>query len=917
MATDIRKQIELVFNATNRTGGVITAVGKDLGTLNSSIGSLAAPFASITKGVLALDTVLVGLAVGGVTASVSSFKSFDDVMRKVGSIMGASQVEMQTLTQLTKDLGATTRYTAQEAAQGLEFLAMAGFSASESMEALPQVLNLAQASATDLGSTADILTNIMAGYGIKVEDLAGTTDVLTAAFTNSNTNLVELGAAFKYVGPVANAMGLSIEETSAILGKLADAGYKADQGGTALRNILLALAAPAGNMGKLMKELGVDTEELGVDLADSANALRSLGVEVKDAQGNLKPFPQIMDDLAAGLSQIQSPADRAATLVEIFGKRGGPQMAALLSQGSASVGDLKTKIESLGGVTTKIAGDMEAGIGGAVRALISAFQGASIEIGEKFSSGLIDPIGSLTDIFRTLRIEVADGTFDPVFDAFDRFGESLAGVMGDIAETLPEALERVDWSGIIDSLENLKETFGGVFDDLDFDDPDDLADAIQGVVDTFESLVDFTDGIADVFVEVGGFVLDLIEDFNNLDSETKKTFGSISGIGSVISGLTGPFAQVADGIKAMGTAMQVVAGTQVAKLATSLVGAGGLTSALGAVVSSPLFLGVAAGAAGGLIGTAFRKAIPAIDDAAQSVLGWIDKHTGVFGVYEKQQKVKAEWEAIQKKTVEAGGAVDVVAEKSKEDFLSIVNAMDPAMESTKVLTEKLREMGVLVEEPKDIKVTADTDDAKEKLQEITYWIEEGGKKVEKTILVPVDTSQIDKAKEKIETIPLEKQLEIETDLKIEQIKASAAIAQDALKFRAEVDIAEIQAASEMLMNMSDNITEMFTSTGDVISSLFDTLAKDTLSMSDKWAIQDQLREEAEIRQRTLKMQEKLNDAQIAYLKERTKMMQKGEALIQVDGTGLAPELEMIMYKLFAAIQVRASQEGLEQLLLGV
>lgn len=911
MAADITRKMEIVFNATNRTGQVIESVGRDLSKLNYSVGSMAAPFAAATKGIVALDAALVAMAGAGIAYSVSQFASFDDVMRKVGGIMGASEAEFVQLTELTKNLGATTRYTAAEAAQGLEFLAMAGFNFEESMEALPQTLKLAQASATDLGVTADIVTNIMAGYGVEVGELAQTSDVLTATFTNSNTNLQELGQAFKYVGPVAKAMGLEIEDTSAVLGKLADAGYKADQGGTALRNILLALAAPMGNTGKLMKELGVDTEELGVDLSGSANALQSLGVTVKDAQGNLRPFEQIMDDLKAGLDKIPGPADRAAILVEIFGKRGGPQMAALLSQGSESVLNLEKKIRSLGGVTDKIATDMEADIGGAMRGLRSAFESVAIEVGGKFSDGLLDPIRSVSDVFRTLTFTVKDGAFDPVFNAFDRFGDNIADALQGIAENLPEALEGIEWGGLIDSFENIQETIGGIFGDIDFDDADSIRGAIQDIIDTFQSLVDFSDGIAGVFVKVAGEVKGLIDRFNDLDPATKESMGSISGIGSVISGLTGPVGQITGAIKGMGTAMQVIAGTQVVKLAQSLIGTGGLTKALSVVQAHPL---IAAGAMGLGIGTAMRNAIPAIDDAAQSVLGFIDKHTGLFGVYEKQQQVKEQWAEIRQNTGLAQDSIEEVASRSQQDFLEIVNAMDPAMDSTKLLTEELRKLGVLVEEPKNIEVTADTSEATRAFQEVQVWREKSNSW--ETIRIPMEVTGADAAKEKIEEIPAEKRLKIETDLEIAKVKANAATIQEALQWQAKVDIAEIEAAAKVTTELSKNITEMFVDSGKLMSDLYSQWDENT-SLSEKWSIQESLSKEQETREKTLKMQEKLNDAQVEYMKERTKAIKSGQALIQVDGAGLQPELEMVMWKLFDAIQIRASQEGLNQLHIGL
>jgi TP901 family phage tail tape measure protein len=907
---DLRRTIEILFEGTNRTGTAITGISKDLGSLNFAVASVTSPLASVTAVVAKLDAALVALAGAGIAYSVTQFARFEDKMLKVKGIMGASEAQYIELTNLARELGSTTRFTATEAASGLEFLALAGLTFEQSLEALPATLNLAQAAALDLGRSADIVTNIMAGYEIKAADLVKTTDVLTATFTNSNTNLEELGQAFKYVGPVAKGLGLELEETSAILGILASAGYKAESGGTALRNILLALVAPAGNAGKLMKELGVDTTALGIDIASSAAALASLGVTVKDAEGNLRDFPLIMDDLRAGLQKIQDPADRTAILIEIFGKRGGPQMAALLSKGGEAVTGLEDKIRSLGGVTKRISEEMESGMGGALRSLRSAFESVAISAGDNFAEGLIDPIRSAGDLLRAIRFSIDDGAFDPVFDAFNNFGSTLDGNLRAIAQHLPEAMAGVNFDGLIGSFEEISQTIAGIFGDIDFDDPEDLRDAIQKIIDTLESLVDFSDGLAGVFVNVGREILDLIDGFNNLDDETKKTFGSISGIGAVLNGVTGPIGDLISAVKGMGIAMNVVAGGQVVTLIKSLVGTGGLTAALTAVSAHPL---IAAGLAGVTIGTVWRKMVPEVDAAAQSVLGFIDKHTGLLGVNEQQTENEKQWIEIQarwKQIMEDRKAAGVDAQT---EFKAAAGDIDSATDSTEALREKMRELGILVEEPK--KVSIDTAEAEKGLETISYLVGEAGNQVLRTIKVPVDTSEIEKAKETIEDLPLEKRIKFETDIQIAEIKAQADIVSAALEWEAKVDIAQAEAATKQLEAVAQGVTAAFENTGDVIGSLFGEL-NDASSTGVRFTIERAISEEQDRRDRALKMQEDLTKAEIKNLDARTERLQSGEAMITVNGDGLQPHLEMVMWEIFEAIQVRATQEGVDQLLLG-
>lgn len=883
MAVDITRKIEISFNAVNKTGTALTSVSRDLDKLVYSVSNVVSPLSSAAKGIAAIDAALIALAAGGIAYSTKQFASFDDTMRKVGSIMGATDEEIVNLTELTKELGATTRYTAKESAEGLEFLAMAGLSASESMEALPQTLKLAQASATGLGNTADILTNIMAGYDIAVGDLANTTDILTAGFTSSNTNLMELGGAFKYVGPVAASMGYELESTTAILGKLADAGYKGEQGGTALRNIMIALAAPAGNVGKLMKELGVNTEEMGIDLADSANALKSLGVNVKDAEGNLAPFPDIMQQLQAGLDKIPDPADRAATLIEVFGKRGGPQMAALLNQGADSVAGLESKIRSLGGITDKVATDMEAGIGGALRGLRSAFESTALAVGENASKGLIDPIYSVTDFFRTLTFTVNQGMFDPVFNAFDKFGDEIADAVDDIAENLPEALEEVDFSRFLDALGDFGQAFGSVFEGVDLDTPEGLADAIQRVVDTLESLTRLSVELAQTFINVGKYVGGLIEKFNSLDQDTIATFGKIVAIGAAVSAIAAPVALATTALK-------------------------GLAGVITVITANPLVLALAG------VSAAVYGVVKGVDYLTQKIGGFDDVAESIKPP-EGLKEFSGTVEDIATATDGAGGALDTMAEKSKTDFNKMVKDVENASSWTGYLTEEMKKLGILKVEP-TVEVKG-ADKAQKQFETLTYWIGDpkaGG--VKKEITVEVDTSKVEESAKKIEeAIPPVKKLEFETDLKIEEIKAQAQVAEAAFKMRAEIDIAEIEAGARIMEAMAEGVASSFASTGDVITGLFSNL-DDESSLSKQNAIMRAIAEEQERRTEALNMQKELNQAQIEYMEARTKALDRGEATLTVQADNLAPYLEAIWEEILAQIQVKASQETLDQVLLG-
>ena len=209
-------------------------------------------------------------------------------------------------------------------------------------------------------------------------------------------------------------------------------------------------------------------------------------------------------------------------------------------------------------------------------------------------------------------------------------------------------------------------------------------------------------------------------------------------------------------------------------------------------------------------------------------------------------------------------------------------------------------------------VAIDTKEAEEKLQSLEVWRESTG--TWETIKIPVDTKGIEKAKSEIDSIPAAKRLEIETDLEIAKVKSQAETVQAALQFKAEVNIEEIKSATEITKAVAANISEMFADTGKSITSLVSMFGDDTTISQDN-AIYRAISNEQEYRGKLLEQQKDLNDANIKYLNAKTKKLQSGDALITVNGDGLQPHLEMIMWELFAAIQIRATQEGLNRILL--
>ncbi|MBM7838358.1 TP901 family phage tail tape measure protein [Alkalihalobacillus xiaoxiensis] len=206
-----------------KIGGDISGLSKGISEAQSQLKTFSSDAEAGFKAIGTAGKVVTGAGValaGGLGFAVKTSMDFQTEMARVGALSGATDDELRQLTETAKEMGRTTSFTSTQSAEALSFLSMAGYSASESMDALSGLLNTAAAGQMDLGETADITSNILQSFGIAAKDTGKVADVLTAAFTSSNVTLTDIGETLKYVGPNAAAAGYSLEEMAAATGLL-------------------------------------------------------------------------------------------------------------------------------------------------------------------------------------------------------------------------------------------------------------------------------------------------------------------------------------------------------------------------------------------------------------------------------------------------------------------------------------------------------------------------------------------------------------------------------------------------------------------------------------------------------------------------------------------------------------------------
>lgn len=375
------KQAETSFNRLVRTvqkgsrqiSSGVQKIGKGAGQMAGALRSAtmaAAPFTIAT-------------ALGTKKAA-----NFEHQMSAVKSISGATGEEFASLSKEAKRMGIVSAFSATQSAEGMENLARAGAKPKQIIAALSGVMNAAAADGIDLGTSASIVSKVVKGMGREWGEAGKIADILALASARSNTNIVGLGEAFTYGVSTAKNLNMSIEETTAIFGKLADAGLQGSMGGTAFANMMNKITKPTRDGSKLMKQWGIN--------------LTHAKDSIEGAKGELLPFDKIIGQFKKQLDAIPDTALRARRATELFGIRGARAFNALSTAGPKALRELRQELELSTGAAERMANIRLDNFTGQVTLLGSSMEGFAIEFFQPllkgFTSTVKDMIGGVNAV---------------------------------------------------------------------------------------------------------------------------------------------------------------------------------------------------------------------------------------------------------------------------------------------------------------------------------------------------------------------------------------------------------------------------------------------------------------------------------------------------------------------------------------
>ena len=547
---------------TNTALSKIDVAGQKMEAVGNSI-------AGAGKKMMGVTTVIGGVGV----AAVKTAADFDSAMSLVAAVSGATGKDFDALRNKAREMGAKTKFSATEAAEAMNYMAMAGWKTEDMLSGIEGIMNLAAASGEDLATTSDIVTDALTAFGLSAKDSGHFADILAAASSNANTNVSMMGETFKYCAPIAGALGFSAEDTAEAIGLMANAGIKSSQAGTALRTIMNNLAG---------------------DVKISGKAIGDVTIATTNADGSMRDLSDILADCRSAFGNL-TESEKAQAAESLVGKNAMSGFLALMNAGEGDIEKLSSAIENCDGSAEKMAMTMQDNLAGqltilksqlqelaisfgdilmpAIRSIVSKLQGFvdklnGMDEGTKRTivtiALLVASIGPLLIIIGTAisKIGVAMQGFVKLANGISKLKVAVqggAGVLGKLGGISAPVLAVVAVIAVLVAAfvhlwktnEGFRDAIIGTWNRI----KDTISGFCQGIVDRlnalgfqFTDIVDVLKTVWDGFCQVLAPIFEGV--FNNIANILSTVTGVITGILDVFIGIfTGNWSQAWNGIK--------------------------------------------------------------------------------------------------------------------------------------------------------------------------------------------------------------------------------------------------------------------------------------------------------------------------------------------------------------------------------
>ena len=418
---NLKRTLSNLPNSLQLVGSKMQEVGNKMKSVGASMSQVGST----------MTTRVTAPIVGGLTACIKTTMDFDSEMSKVAAISGATGDDFDSLRAKAIEMGDSTKFSATESAQAMEYMAMAGWKTEDMLSGISGIMDLAAASGEELATTSDIVTDGLTAFGLSAEDSSHFADVLAAASANANTNVSMLGESFKYVAPVAGSLGFSVEDVSVALGLMANSGIKASQGGTALRTLFTNMANPTDTMAAAMDDLGISLTnsegemnslkdimvqlragfgDLKVSEDDYLEALDGLNSELESGEITQEQYDKMLEDWISHTFSAEG-AIKAQTAAMLAGKTGMAGLLAIVNSTDADFAKLTESVNSASESTALLADGSIVPLSEALASgqeIMEQYDGAAAQMAATMQNNAGGQLQELKSNIDTLAISIGD-----------------------------------------------------------------------------------------------------------------------------------------------------------------------------------------------------------------------------------------------------------------------------------------------------------------------------------------------------------------------------------------------------------------------------------------------------------------------------------------------------------------------------
>ena len=929
---DAQKTIELIFQGVDKTGAATAAAVKNLESFGGSLKGATQPVADFTAAALKVEAGVLAVGAAFTTFAVKSAADFDAAFRQITTLFDATDDDLAKFKDSILEYASGSSASLEEITNSLSAAIGSGVEYSKSLDLIATAEKLSVATRADLKGTTEVLVSALNAYKLSTSEAGSVSDKLFQIIKDGKIEMTDLSASLANITAIAAPAGVSLDEIGAGIAALTAAGVQPSTAIDALRSALSNIIKPSEQAKKLANELGIEFD---------ANALKSKG-------------------LAGVLADVQKATGGSADKMTIlFGDVQGLSAAMTLtgSQAEAFAGSLGSMGKAAGAVEAAFA-KMNGSVEQSSAKAVNALKVLLVEIG----TPLLDEFGGIATAIAKVFAAVADSVKDGALSGLVEYIESLAGeiqkAFEQIATNLPAALAKADLSGFTKGLDAVVGSVKGLFDGFDLGSADGLARAIETLGAAFLGLSKYAAGVIESFEPMFDLLVEVGKGAAGVDSSVFALAGNIGGVVTqanlLAGGLTG-LVPLFEGLLALLVVKQGVG--LVGAMGALATGSGALATALGSAG-----LVAAAGAAGYAVGTVLNdginKVVSSVSGSETTLGAWIydlvnsaddakgfavtvdglrisieDLNQGVeSGKYVWDDVTGAWTSAVKQADVLAeglDGVAGAVRKVSKDGITEYVDAMGNVVKYTEDSAGALKRWndavlasgGVLDESTRGAESFADANRAVfDTTTAIVPIIDEATGKVvgyEQNLLATgkaLDTvgKSTDGIKKSAEDLAKAEEAAQKLKLELEKIASNERI--KTLEFKAQIDVARIQADAQKVVAAFDSINTGIQSTGETLSSLWDSLGSGDLSFSQMFALQRELDKESQRRDQEFRLQEDLTRKQIEMMDAQINALNNGDGMIKITGDGLQPHLEAFMWEILKAIQVRVNADGLKMLL---